>query len=520
MADMEKDDKKTVRLTGIDELTPKLAGLRAKVEGFRTRLEQTGLGKLSISSLFQGGSVITPFVEGIKASDAFKGQLTEVNEAARSLDVPSVPTRAAHIMNVFSRSMEQVSAAANTALQPAVATVTAGLQPLLNGVGSLLDDNPKLVEVLAASAIAFSAMQTAVTGATQVFDLMSRVLKTHPIVLIATGIALAAGLIVANWQPISTFFAGLWQKISPIVMPMVEFFRTMFAFSPLGQIISHWGPITAVFAAIWGVITAAATPVIGFFQTLFSWSPLGLITRNWTPLTGLFSAIWDLLRALSVPVMDVLHSLFDWSPREMIIAGWGGVAELFSGIWDNIKMPALVMYGTLRSLFDWFPLDEIKKRWEPITEWFSQWWDKLQGIVAPIKEFFAGGFGSLVASVTGKVEGLTEAQEKTNAEGKGTFSPVFFGADTELSPSQSVMPGNLPYKPSMQPGSLTQNSSVLIQQSAANSRTQLEGGLTVRFENAPAGMRTDQPQTNQPALALNSRIGYRTLSLGGSNELA
>jgi hypothetical protein len=33
-------------------------------------------------------------------------------------------------------------------------------------------------------------------------------------------------------------------------------------------------------------------------------------------------------------------------------------------------------------------------------------------------------------------------------------------------------------------------------------------------------MRTDQPQTNQPALALDSRIGYRTLSLGGSNELA
>ncbi|KAA0983106.1 phage tail protein [Pseudomonas sp. ANT_J28] len=479
MADMEKEDKKPVRLTGIDELTPKLAGLRAKVEGFRTHLEQTGLGKLDISGLFKGGSVITPFVDGIKASAAFKGQLTEVNEAAKGVDVPSVPTRAAQTLNVFSRSMEQVSAAANTALQPAVATVTAGLQPLLIGFGSLLDDNPKLIEGLAAGAIAFSAMQTAVTGATQVFDLMNMVLKTHPIVLIATGIALAAGLIVANWKPISAFFAGLWQKISPVVMPMVEFFRTMFAFTPLGQIIS-----------------------------------------NWTPLTGLFSAIWDLLRALSVPVMDVLHGLFDWSPREMIIAGWGAVTELFSGIWDSIKVPALVMYDTLRSLFDWFPLEEIKKRWEPITEWFSQWWDKLQGVVAPIKEFFAGGFGSLVTSVTGKVEGLTEAQEKTNVEGNGKFAPVFFGADTEQPQSLSVLPGNLPHKPSMQPGSLTQNSSALIQQSAANSRTQLEGGLTVRFENAPAGMRTDQPQTNQPALAFNSRIGYRTLSLGGSNELA
>ena len=520
MADMEKEDKTPVQLTGGDEVPSKLARLRAKVEGFRTHLEQTGLGKLDISGLFKGGSVITPFVDGIKASAAFKGQLTEVNEAAKGVDVPSVPTSAAQTLNVFSRSMEQVSVAANTALQPAVATVTAGIQPLLIGFGSLLNDNPKLVEGLAAGAIAFSAMQTAVTGATQVFDLMNMVLKTHPIVLIATGIALAAGLIVANWKPISAFFAGLWQKIAPVVMPMVEFFKTMFAFTPLGQIISHWGPITAVFAAIWDVIKAVATPIIGFFQTLFSWSPLGLIISNWTPLTGLFSAIWDLLRALSVPVMDFLHGLFDWSPRELIIAGWGAVTELFSGIWDGIKAPALVMYGTLRSLFDWFPLEEIKQRWEPITEWFSQWWDKLQGVVAPIKEFFAGGFGSLVTRVTGKVEGLTEAQEKTNAEGQGKFAPAFFGADTEQPQSLSVLPGNLPHKPSMQPGSLTQNSSALIQQSAANSRTQLEGGLTVRFENAPAGMRTDQPQTNQPALALNSRIGYRTLSLGGSNELA
>ena len=35
MADMEKEDKNRSGLTGIDELTPKLAGLRAKVEGFK-----------------------------------------------------------------------------------------------------------------------------------------------------------------------------------------------------------------------------------------------------------------------------------------------------------------------------------------------------------------------------------------------------------------------------------------------------------------------------------------------------
>ncbi len=63
---------------------------------------------------------------------------------------------------------------------------------------------------------------------------------------------------------------------------------------------------------------------------------------------------------------------------------------------------------------------------------------------------------------------------------------------------------------------LTQNANLLVQQTATNNRTQLEGGLTVRFENAPQGLRVDQPQTNQPGLNLTSAVGYRSLSLGGA----
>src|SRR5207245_2866112 len=34
--------------------------------------------------------------------------------------------------------------------------------------------------------------------------------------------------------------------------------------------------------------------------------------------------------------------------------------------------------------------------------------------------------------ITGKVEGLTEAQQKTNAEGKGELAPAFFGAFRQI----------------------------------------------------------------------------------------
>ena len=587
MADEEKKTPKPVLITGIDELSPKLGALRMKVESFKNNLEQTGLGKLDISGLFNGGSVITPFVDGIKSAAAFQGKLSEVSDTAKTVDLPAAPTAATQNMNVFSASMQKVSAAVDAALVPAVGALVVGLEPMLTQVGSLLADNPKLVEGLAAGAIAFSAMQTAVTGMTQVMDVMSIVLKTNPIMLIAMGIAVAAGLIVANWTPISAFFTGMWEGVKNIGASAMATLRSVLDWRPLAALAALWEPVTGFFSAIWDKVTVVTAPVIDFFKSVFSWSPAGMIIENWGPLTGLFSAIWELLKALSVPVMAFLRNLFDFSPMQMITDAWGGVVkffepmfttlqsavqstrdilrtlfdffpmemltsawggvvgffepiwmalqtsvqrvrgfftslfewspleqiaqywqpigEVFSALWGVVLALSAPVVDFLHSLFEWKPLDQIIESWGPITEWFGELWQKLQTVIAPIKELFDGGFAGLIAKVTGKVETLTEAQRQTNAEGKGELAPAFFAA----SPAPA---GN----GTLQSGSLPQTSSALIQQSAANNRTQLEGGLTVRFENAPAGLRTEQPQTNQPGLAVSSRIGYRSLSMGGS----
>lgn len=586
----ETKAKASVLLTGIDELSPKLGALRVKVESFKNNLEQTGLGKLDISGLFKGGSVITPFVDGIKSAAAFHGKLAEVGDAAKAVDLPATPKVAAQNMNVFSASMEKVSAAVDAALVPAVGALVVGLEPMLTQVGSLLADNPKLVEGLAAGAIAFSAMQTAVTGMTQVMDVMSMVLKTNPIMLIAMGIAVAAGLIYANWTPISAFFKGMWEGVKNIGVSAMATLRSILDWRPLDALAALWSPVAGFFSGIWDKVKAVTAPVIDFFKSVFSWTPAGMILENWAPLTGLFSAIWDLLKALSVPVMAFLKGLFDWTPLGMIINNWGSITGFFASIWTALQPAAQAIkdfFGTLfdysplgmivnnwgsivtffepiwaalqtsaqqiksffQSLFEWSPLEQIAmywqpisevfsalwgvvqalaapvleflhnmfewtplgqiiKNWGPITEWFGELWQKLQTVIAPIKELFDGGFAGLIAKVTGKVETFTEAQRQTNAEGKGELAPAFFGATPQAANG------------ALQSGSLPQSSGALIQQSAINNRTQLEGGLTVRFENAPAGLRTDQPQSNQPGLALSSRIGYRSLSAGGSNELA
>lgn len=538
---------------GAEKLDKEITGIRGKIAGFKKDLEDNGLDKLNFASLMEGTGLVAPFVKGIKSAVKAEDELAAANLKAQKLEIPDVVrgTTATNLNN-FSESLDAVSLKVGQALLPAVNKIVVELQPLLTSVGQFVANNPALVEGLAAAAVAFTVVASAATALAVVLS---------PVGLAVSGIALAAGLIVANWAPLSGFFRTLWQSIRPVLVPMGAFFKTLFAFTPLGQVVNNWGPVSAAFgdifsaikkvavgvievlkftfsltpmgaivanwapissflAGLWQTIKTAAAPLVAFFQELFSWTPIALIAANWGPLTGLFSAIWGLLQALAVPVAEFLRGIFAWTPIPLIIANWGPITEFFASVWDGIKASAMIMYAALYKIFEWTPLPQIIKSWEPITEWFSTWWQKLKAIIEPIKELLGGSVGGFITKITGKVESLTEHQLKTNEQDRGALAPVFFGGGEEPGQTASGLPGKLPKVASLAPGALQQNSSLLLQQSAANNRTQLQGGLTVSFENAPAGLRTSAPQINQPGVALSSRVGYRSLSLGGSNELA
>ncbi|OLF55417.1 hypothetical protein BTN82_05580 [Pseudomonas chlororaphis] len=542
---------------GAEKLDKEVSGIRAKIAAFKKDLADNGLDKLNFSSLMEGTGLVGPFVKGIRSAVKAEDELVAANLKAQRLEVPDVVRgNTATNLHNFSASLDAVSLKVGQALLPAVNKVVVELQPLLTSVGQFVANNPALVEGLAAAAVAFTVVTSAATAMAVVLAALS-----SPVGLVAAGIALAVGLIVANWAPLSGFFRKLWQNIRPVLIPMADFFKTLFAFTPMGQIASNWGPVSGalrdIFAAIkavaggvievlkftfsltpmgaivanwapistflaglWQTIKTAAAPLIAFFQELFSWTPIALIAANWGPLTGLFSAIWRLLQALAVPVAEFLRGIFAWTPIPLIIANWGPITEFFASVWNAIKVSAMAMYTVLSEIFGWTPLFQIIKNWEPITEWFSAWWQKLKAIIEPIKELLGGSFGGFITQITGKVESLTEHQLRTNEQDRGALAPAFFGADEDADQVSGALPGKRPQTVSLAPGGLQQNSSLLLQQTAANNRTQLQGGLTVSFENAPAGLRTSAPQINQPGVALSSRVGYRSLSLGGSNELA
>jgi TP901 family phage tail tape measure protein len=74
-------------ITGVDKLSPTLAGIRKNVAGFRKGLQNTGLGNISFRDVVTGGALAAPFVMGTRAAIQFESAMADVRKVV-NFDTP------------------------------------------------------------------------------------------------------------------------------------------------------------------------------------------------------------------------------------------------------------------------------------------------------------------------------------------------------------------------------------------------------------------------------------------------
>ncbi|MFG0849608.1 phage tail tape measure protein [Pseudomonas sp. FYR_2] len=75
-------------ITGVDKLSPTLAGVRKNIASFRKNLEKTGLGKIGWSDIVTGGAMAAPFIAGARAAIDFESQMADVRKVV-DFDTPT-----------------------------------------------------------------------------------------------------------------------------------------------------------------------------------------------------------------------------------------------------------------------------------------------------------------------------------------------------------------------------------------------------------------------------------------------
>ncbi|MBI6683989.1 phage tail tape measure protein [Pseudomonas viridiflava] len=479
-----------------------------------------------ITQLFGEESLgaITPLLKNL---DVLRSNLAKVGEGVQSAgsieqEFQANSETTAVALKEMENRVDRLSINIGSMFLPAMNETMAVIGPMISQVAALAAEHPGVIKGVVGAAIAFGVLQVAVIAATAASKLLSSVLGMSPVGIVVRALALAAGLLIANWSTVAPYFQAVWAAIREPVMALWEIFKTVFGWSAIGLVVSNWQPLSAFFVGLWDGIKMLASSVFDVMKTLFSWSPLGLIISNWEPLSAFFSALWGVIQALASPVIGYFQSMFDWSPMDMVSAAWQPVSGFFTGIWEGIKAETAPLMDALTGLFNWSPMDSINEKWAPIKTFFSGLFTDIKPFIDPILSWFGMGSDdkSLLQKATQKLNEFAEERRVDNAGpggGKGAFLTADAVQVSQLKQQQINQAMGIPATSQLLSApNLPAPGSLLLQQGAGVG-SRLEGELNIRFENAPPGMRTEQMQTNQPGLTISPSVGYRTLGAGAAS---
>lgn len=335
--------------------------------------------------------------------DLLKGNLEKVADATKyagsmQAEYAARADTTANNLQLMQNRVTGVGIAVGNILLPPLNNFLALAGPLVDGVAAFASASPGVTQGVLGAAAGLLVLKLAVVGVSGAMALLNGILSLSPVGLLVRGLAIGAGLIIANWSTVAPFLAGVWSTIKGAAAVAWGWIRSALGFTPLGLIIANWEPITEFFGALWGAVVAVAGVAWdGIKSLIMNFTPLGLIISNWEPIVAWFSGLWDRVKPYIEPLMSGAR-------------------------WIGQKAGAL----------------------------------------------FGGGADSASAAVGNGVRAGTGAVRDWTAS--------------------------------------------LAGQTAQSQAQQLRGDMVVRFENAPPGTRVDPGNTNQPGLTMTPRVGFRSLS--------
>ncbi|WP_084417724.1 phage tail tape measure protein [Chrysiogenes arsenatis] len=92
------------------------------------------------------------------------------------------------------------------------------------------------------------------------FRAMSVAIMSNPLGLAIAGIAVAAGLVIAYWEPIKGFFAGLWGSVKSLFADGVSFLMSVWEKSPLGMLFTAGEKLAGFVGGLFGRKSSEGSP--------------------------------------------------------------------------------------------------------------------------------------------------------------------------------------------------------------------------------------------------------------------
>ncbi|EOV9228681.1 phage tail tape measure protein [Vibrio parahaemolyticus] len=134
---------------------------------------------------------------------------------------------------------------------------------------------------------AMAAGSAIVTGAQWA---LNAAMMANPIGLVIAGVMAliaAVALIARYWEPLGTFFSGLWSSVTTSFSIAWEFIKSIVTFSPVGLLFKAWEPLVGFFSGLLGAIK-------GVFSSGLKWIESAILSPIQT-IKDTLGAAWSAL---------------------------------------------------------------------------------------------------------------------------------------------------------------------------------------------------------------------------------
>ncbi|AMO47625.1 Phage tail tape measure protein, TP901 family [Enterobacter sp. FY-07] len=240
---------------GLDNLFKQLSKLRKL-----TDVKRTGVLKAIFGDDAETLQVVNALID--KGKDGYDQIQQKMNQQA------TLNKRVEAQLGTLANLWEAMTGTATNGLAAIGSVFSSDTKNLTTWLGDLgarfttfADQNPRVIRSVAGLAAGLVTLKLGIMGVGQAITLASRLASMTPLGMILTAIALAAGLIISNWDVVGPYFKEMWDVVSPYFEKGWEIIKKVFAWSPLGIIINNWGPIVKWFQDMWDKLQ----PIIKWF---------------------------------------------------------------------------------------------------------------------------------------------------------------------------------------------------------------------------------------------------------------
>lgn len=240
---------------GLDNLFKQLSKLRKL-----TDVKRTGVLKAIFGDDAETLQVVNALID--KGKDGYDQIQQKMNQqASLNKRVEAQLGTLANLWEAMTGTATNGIAAIGGAFSSDTKSIVTWLGDMGEKFATFADQNPRVIRSIFGVAAGLAVLKLGIMGVGQAITIASRLASMTPIGMILTGIALAAGLIISNWEVVGPYFKRFWNTISPYFETGWELLKTVFGWTPMGLIINNWGPVVKWFQDMWEKLK----PIIEWF---------------------------------------------------------------------------------------------------------------------------------------------------------------------------------------------------------------------------------------------------------------